>query len=277
MTTTPVSPTSDSLLALSALVPQVARVRAIPVIEDGREIGTRFEVETTDGTVRVMQHVPWRALIEMLDEAGATLTHINLGLDMYCKGTEEIVSWPAGAPEPEVKTEDPAEEPTQRPGTVEEAIEQMAAKGKANRPALASRLDSAAELVRDGRVVLDGETARVGPYTITANSCNCADYVHRGGWCKHRLAARMARHLVAHGFVLPAAEEATPRPIISEANRRLIASGAVMDAERRTWAAYRSSGEGARRWAITALGSGARTLPAHIARRAGIAPSNDGQ
>jgi hypothetical protein len=164
---------------------------------------------------------------------------------------------------------------TPRPGTVEEAIEQMAARGKANRPKLAGRLDSAAELVKEGRVVLDGDAAKVGPYTITADACNCADFAHRGGWCKHRLAVRMARHLAASGFELPAPVEVGPRPIVSEANRRLIESGAVVDAEQRSRQAYAQSGEAARRWALTAMSQGARTLPARIAWQAGIAPRSD--
>ncbi len=94
-----------------------------------------------------------------------------------------------------------------RPGSVAEAIEEMVALGKKNRPALAGRLDSAAELVRDGLVAVDDDSARIGPYVISTEACTCPDFRHRKGWCKHRLAARMARHLVANGFALPRAAE----------------------------------------------------------------------
>lgn len=164
-----------------------------------------------------------------------------------------------------------ADVPARRPGTVEEAVGEMVARGTAARPALAGRLESAAGLVLEGRVVLDGEAARLGPYTITADACTCADFRHRGGWCKHRLAVRMGRHLAANGFELPQAVEEEARPIVTPANRRLIESGAVIDAAQRAQAGYARSGEAARQWALTAMSRGAKSLPADVAQRAGIA------
>lgn len=163
-----------------------------------------------------------------------------------------------------------------RPATIEEALSQMVARGSAATPALAGRLASAAGLVLEGRVLLDGDVARIGPYRIDAESCTCADFRHRGGWCKHRLAVRMGRHLVAHGFELPEAAEPEPRPIVTEKNRRLIESGAVIDAAQRAQAGYAQSGEAARRAALLAMSQG-RSLPADVARRAGIVPGRGGE
>ena len=123
----------------------------------------------------------------------------------------------------------------------------------------------------DGRIVLDGEEACVGPYTISPDTCTCPDFTHRGGWCKHRLAVRMARHLVANDYALPVAAETEPRPIVTPANWRLIESGAVIDAAQREQAGYAASGEAARRAALLAMSQG-RSLPVDVARRAGIAP-----
>ena len=163
-------------------------------------------------------------------------------------------------------------EAARRPATLDEALAEMVARGKASRPGLEGRLAAAAGLVRMGRVVLgEAAAARIGPYTIGEESCTCGDFTHRGGWCKHRLAVRMARHLVASGFALPEAGETPAGQQISAANRRLIESGAVVDAERKSRQAYLRSSEAARHWALTAMSNGAGTLPAEIARRAGIA------
>ncbi len=165
-----------------------------------------------------------------------------------------------------------ADAPAPRPATVAQALAEMTARGKAARPGLAGRLESAAQLVVGGRVDLVDEVgAKVGPYRVSAEGCTCADFTHRGGWCKHRLAVRMARHLAAHGFTLPAAVEEAARPIVREKDRRLIESGAVVDAAQRERAGYARSGEAARQWALQAMSQGAGSLPADVARRAGIA------
>jgi len=74
----------------------------------------------------------------------------------------------------------------------------LAEKGAAAKPALAQRMQKAAALVEAGSVTLTGETsAMVGDYNITATACTCKDHEYRApdGWCKHRLAVRMARAL----------------------------------------------------------------------------------
>lgn len=142
------------------------------------------------------------------------------------------------------------------PATLEEALAEMVAKGAASKPALTGRLESAAQLVLDGLVLLEDDTARVGPYAITADACTCADFTHRGGWCKHRLAVRMARHLAAHGFELPAPKTAASAPQISARNRALIAGGEVIDRAQRENEAFRRSGYGAERRAIQAAANG---------------------
>ncbi len=168
----------------------------------------------------------------------------------------------------------PAIQPTAirpRPASIEEALEQMVAQGAQKKPGLVKRLDAAAGLVKDGRVALvDEGEARVGPYRITVETCTCADFTHRGGWCKHRLATRMARHLVRHGFELPRPAEVEKCPQVSAKNLALIASGRVVDEARRRERAYQESGHGARDKAMRMLGNGAATLPADLARKAGV-------
>lgn len=241
---------------------EIVRLRAVPLFDGDREIGVRREIETADGVVHHPGRHEFFSLKRSLMAAGARMRHLNLGLDMYCRGTEVAVSWPAPATIDE-------EEKEPRPSAVEEAIEQMVLKGKTARPALAGRLDSAAALVLTGKVVLDDDAAKVSVYRVTADSCTCGDFRHRGGWCKHRLALRMARHLAANGFELPAdativdrrsSSEVTPQ--VSAANLALIASGRVIDAERRSRAAFYNSGEGARQRIISAAANGAKSFPA---------------
>ncbi|MCA9868720.1 MAG: SWIM zinc finger family protein, partial [Anaerolineales bacterium] len=196
-------------------------------------------------------------LVAALRAAGARLVESVEGWSRVCRITNYELRITNG-------------EVIERPGTVEEAVEQMVAKGQEARPALAVRLKAAGALVREGRVELDGDEARLGPYTITAEGCTCRDFQYRGGWCKHRLAVRMARHLVANGFALPQAREEEPAPQISAANRALIGSGRVVDKVQRQERAYRESTHGARSAALRLMANGATTLPADLARRAGI-------
>ena len=159
----------------------------------------RYGAELADGRVVALDGNGAVALLAALRSAGVRLV-------------ESVEGWSRVARRADV--------PGPRPATVEEAVGQMVARGTEAKPALAGRLESAAGLVLAGRVVLDGEAARIGPYAISSDACTCADFRHRGGWCKHRLAVRMARHLVGNGFELPQAAEATPQPIVSAANRR---------------------------------------------------------
>lgn len=242
----------------------ITRLRAIPLAHHGREIGTRYEMETADGTITPLDHPRHFALWRSLLAAGARLRHLNLGLEMRCRGVEVAVIWPeppAGHDEPPANEDEPPA--PSRPASADEAIEQMAAKGKAARPALTGRLDSAAQLVHDGRVTLtDDATAQIGPYRISADACTCRDFTFRGGWCKHRLAVRMARHLTANGFRLPQAAEPEACPQVSAKDRALIASGRVIDDEQRSRHAFHNSSEGARQRLISAAAHGAKSFPA---------------
>lgn len=164
-----------------------------------------------------------------------------------------------------------------RPLSVAAAVDEMVGKGKASKPALAGRLDSAAVLVLGGKVTLEGEKATVGVYRVTADFCGCNDFQYRGGWCKHRLAVRIARHLATNGFEVPT-EATAPRPIatvvtplVSPENMALIASGRVIDDSLRAQAAYRNSEHGAQTAALRMMANGSKTLPADLARRAGAA------
>lgn len=164
-----------------------------------------------------------------------------------------------------------------RPLSVAAAVDEMVGKGKASKPALAGRLDSAAALVLGGKVTLEGEKATVGVYRVTADFCGCNDFQYRGGWCKHRLAVRIARHLAANRFEVPT-ETTAPRPIatvvtplVSPENMALIASGRVIDDSLRAQAAYRNSEHGAQTAALRMMANGSKTLPADLARRAGAA------
>lgn len=209
----------------------------------------RYTATLADGRVVALDGDGLAALLAAMKAAGVRMVHSVEGWSRVARRAE-------AAP---------------RPGTVEEAVGEMVERGTAATPALAGRLESAAGLVLGGRVVLDGDAGRIGPYRIEAQSCTCADFRHRGGWCKHRLAVRMARHLVGHGFALPEAVEEEPRPIVTAKNRRLIESGAVIDAGQREMEGYARSGEAARRRALLAMSQGT-SLPADVARRAGIVP-----
>ena len=225
----------------------------------------RHTATLVDGSVVALMGYEAGALLDALKAAGATLIESVEGWSRVCR-----------VPSAELRaTNEGGGRPTAirpRPGTVEEAVGEMAALGKANKPGLAGRLDSAAGLVLEGRVLLvDERSARIGPYEITSEACTCGDFRHRGGWCKHRLAARMARHLVGNGFELPLPRvEAATTPQVSAKNLALIASGKVIDEAMRERAAYAQSTHGARTAALRMLGNGAKSLPAGLAHRAGV-------
>lgn len=216
-------------------------------------------VKSADGVEREVPSREALGLLAALRAAGARLDESVEGMGRVVRVTSDVRRATNG-------------EKKARPATVEAAVEEMVALGKASKPELAGRLDSAAGLVLDGRVALvDGRTARVGPYRVEAGGCTCADFLYRGDWCKHRLAARMARHLVANGFELPLPRvEATTTPQVSAKNLALIASGKVIDDAIRERAAYSRSAHGARTAALRMLGNGAKTLPADLAMRAGV-------
>lgn len=219
----------------------------------------RYAATLVDGGQVVIDGSEFVAVVDALQAAGVLVQSVE-GWSRVARRAGAVAA-PVG--------------PMPRPATIDEALGQMVARGKEHQPKLDSRLDLAAELVRDGRVVLDSDSAQVGPYRISATSCTCADHQHRGGWCKHRLAVRMARHLVAHGFELPDPKPQPATQQISPAARALINSGAVIDAANAANAAYRRSREAARQYALTAMSQGQTTLPADVARRAGIAKRSE--
>jgi len=235
-------------------------------------------VKSADGQEHEVAHQEANALAMALRAAGARLVESVDGLGRVAR-----VVWPVRQItnyELRITNEEAGETPVSqppavrpRPASIEEALAEMVAQGTQKRPGLGKRLDAAASLVGDGLVALVDETeARVGPYRITAEGCTCGDFRHRGGWCKHRLAVRMARHLVGYGFALPQRVEPERCPQISTKNLALIGSGRVVDEVARAERAYRESGHGARDRAMRMLGNGAVTLPAELARRAGIVP-----
>jgi hypothetical protein len=248
----------------------IVKLTTRPVHVDHRIDLNRYFAHTADGREVELPLGAWRALFKaILANPLRRLVRTRVGLELVAEGDELLVRWLDG--------EITNEEKRPRPATVEAAVAEMAAMGKESKPELAGRMDSAAELVLLGRVTLaDGGKAQVGPYRVAAGRCTCADYKYRGDWCKHRLAARMARHLAANGFELPR-PATTTTPQISAENLTLIARGQVIDNALRERAAYAQSSHGARDRALRMLGNGAKTLPADLARRAGVGGRESGR
>ena len=237
-------------------------------------------VRTSDGAVHEIPGQELAAVMAGLGAAGARLVESVEGLGRVAR-----VVWPRRVTSDEAS---PAAQVRPRPGSVEEALVEMVEVGTGNRPGLRKRLGLAADLVREGLVDLvdkvdgvdgvdGGDTVdgRIGPYRITGEACTCADFTHRGGWCKHRLAVRMARHLARYGFELPRRVETQPAGQVRREDLALIASGRVIDEARRRERAYQESGHGARDRAMRMLGNGAGSLPADLARRAGMGRSDE--
>ena len=247
----------------------IVKLTTRPVHVDHRIDLNRYFAHTADGREVELPLGAWRALFKaILANPLRRLVRTRVGLELVAEGDELLVRWLDG--------EITNEEKRPRPATVEAAVAEMAAMGKESKPELAGRMDSAAELVLLGRVTLaDGGKAQVGPYRVAAGRCTCADYEYRGDWCKHRLAARMARHLAANGFELPPARVEPTTPQITARNLALIASGAVIDEAARRERAYRESTHGARTAALRMMANGAKTLPADLARRAGLVTSDE--
>lgn len=222
----------------------------------------RYFAQTVDGQEVELPLPTWRALFKaLLENPLRQLVRTRVGIELAARGDEILIRWL-----------DPAVEDAKRPVTIESAVAQIVAMGKDAKPDLAKRLDSAAELVLLGRVaVVDGKSAKVSVYNVTAESCECPDFIHRGGWCKHRLAVRMARHLVTNGYSLPLPhDEPVTVSQISAKDLALIASGKVIDNAIRERVAYSKSNHGARTAALRMMANGAKTLPADLALRAGI-------
>lgn len=158
--------------------------------------------------------------------------------------------------------------------TVPSTAQALAGKGAASRPDLAERMEKAADLVDSGSVkLLSDEQAAVGDYLIDASSCTCKDFEFRApdGWCKHRLAVRMAR---ATGQAIEGKSDAEKE---AAARDRVAADKAatakrVYDGRRKLdqeWKQARRDGDGARRWMLSHMAhNGNAPIPAEIYRRA---------
>lgn len=151
--------------------------------------------------------------------------------------------------------------------------EKLAEAGAARKPELAERMTKAAALVDAGAVRLTGQqTAVVNDYTVTAGTCTCKDFEHRapGGWCKHRLAVRMARALGQ--AIQPLTEAEDRRMMETQRAQRQAETAARVDQanydERRRQAQARRDGMGAERWITVAAANGQQAIPESFYRRA---------
>src|SRR6266704_5717180 len=87
-----------------------------------------------------------------------------------------------------------------------EAVAEIAAKAKATLPECNGRVDKAVALVLAGDVeLLEGGKAKVASqsngtttYYVVNGTCECRDFVKApSGWCKHRIAAGLAKLVTA--------------------------------------------------------------------------------
>lgn len=136
----------------------------------------------------------------------------------------------------------------------------------------------AAQFVADGKVLLHGPndmgvigTVKSADYhSITPASCTCRDFEYRGGWCKHRLAVRMAQALnqplaeIPHNSI--AAIKYRKEMAALERERKV--EQAHFE-RRREWQRYFQTGQSARRYARAAVYHGAGTIRADIAEQTG--------
>lgn len=156
-----------------------------------------------------------------------------------------------------------------QPAPAEHPAYGLARRGAEAKPELAGRMMAAAELVEAGEIEIHGAnewnvigTAR-GSYSITETSCTCFDHQYRGGWCKHRLAVRMARSLgVTETAVDPSS--AIPAEAIRQAEelarRQRVEEAQYQRAQQ--FRNYCNSAEGARRYVLKAYGNGATSAAA---------------
>src|SRR5947208_440833 len=87
-----------------------------------------------------------------------------------------------------------------------QAVAEIAAKAKAKLPECNGRVDSAVKIVLAGDVeLLAGGTAKVASqsngttaYFVVNGTCECKDFPKApSGWCKHRIAAGLAKRVAA--------------------------------------------------------------------------------
>lgn len=151
------------------------------------------------------------------------------------------------------------------PAPQRETAVSLAQRGAEARPDLAERMHKAADLVEAGAVLLleNGDARVTGSrvYRVDAESCTCPDFQHRApdGWCKHRLAVRMARALgqqpaTAETLAQQAREQKLARRAAAQAE------GRQMDRGFRQWCA---TPDGARRYVTSAAARGSRSAAAN--------------
>ncbi len=113
-----------------------------------------------------------------------------------------------------------------------EAVAEIAAKAKATLPECNGRVDKAVAMVLGGDVeLLDGGKAKVASqsngttaYFVVNGTCECRDFVKApSGWCKHRIAAGLAKRVAARVRApldapatgqAPAPSQPTPAPAV---------------------------------------------------------------
>src|SRR5207245_2088090 len=87
-----------------------------------------------------------------------------------------------------------------------EAVAEIAAKAKQTLPECNGRVDKAVAIVLNGDVeLLEGGTAKVASqsngtiqYFVVNGTCECKDFPKApSGWCKHRIAAGLAKRVAA--------------------------------------------------------------------------------
>src|SRR6266700_2774041 len=87
-----------------------------------------------------------------------------------------------------------------------QAVAEIAAKAKETLPECNGRVDSAVKIVLAGDVeLLEGGKAKVGSqshgttqYFVVNGTCECKDFPKApSGWCKHRIAAGLAKRVAA--------------------------------------------------------------------------------
>ena len=112
-----------------------------------------------------------------------------------------------------------------------EAVSEIAAKAKATLPECNGRVEKAVQIVLNGDVeLLEGGKAKVASqsngttqYFVVNGTCECRDFAKApSGWCKHRIAAGMAKRAYplakakleagANGQTTPASQPAPAQP-----------------------------------------------------------------
>jgi hypothetical protein len=129
------------------------------------------------------------------------------------------------------------------------AVAEIAAKAKETLPECNGRVDSAVKIVLAGDVALQADgTAWVASqsngttkYFVVNGECNCPDFAKApSGWCKHRIAAGLAKRVAAR--VRAQLDASATRTAEGERSVAAVTPGAVPE-RWRTLRAARGTGE----------------------------------